>query len=39
MFDLTVNVAAAASQGMQGHVFDENISCLVSSLQEKGVMI
>ncbi|GMA45893.1 HAD family hydrolase [Tetragenococcus muriaticus] len=37
--DLAVNVAAAASQGMQGHVFDENISYLVSSLQEKGVMI
>lgn len=37
--DLAINIEAAASQGMQGHVFDGNISYLISSLKEKGVMI
>lgn len=37
--DLAMNIEAAASQGMQGHIFDGNISEMVSSLKAKDVII
>ncbi|MCF1615233.1 MAG: HAD family phosphatase [Staphylococcus equorum] len=37
--DLAINIEAAASQGMQGHIFDGNISKMTSSLNTEGVMI
>jgi len=37
--DLAINIEAAASQGMQGHIFDGNISEMVSSLKARDVMI
>lgn len=37
--DLATNIEAADNQGMQGHIFDGNISELTSSLKAKGVKI